>query len=1203
MREVRTRVRAALIVERALSVGAWFVAAGVALMALDWLLVLPSLFRVIDFIIGVAALFTCVHCLIVPATQFRPRLVDIARRIERAVPSTRGRLASALEFEITRVASPFAESVQQAVMPALREARHARVVDRHVLGRHAKWAALALAVAALPWLVDRQLASIGTQRLLQPWSSARWPASTNVESLVEMTHAARGMAVRLRAALTKGDPATTDVLIQWRLLAVDGSWTTREAIAPRQPDGTYEFLLEPGLAERVDFTFSTHDAESLEQVVRFVDPPTVRLVQLTVQPPAYASAVRDVVSTESTIDAVVDGVVVRADPALEGSRIDVTLWIANAPPCPSDSANEADFAAWVSRQWRPGGGAAEPAAAMSVACEGDHWKLSWNVLGNDFLDVTPTDQRGLSAPSALRVVVDAIPDERPSATMEEPAQDERVVGQADVNIVGQLADDVGLVWGAVEVERIRVGEGQTQVVSIREAIQGTAAEFKQHLSLSAVDGGCVAGDQLEVRVLAQDLAGEALGHPPVSSVVRRLRVVSRAQFEQDVASAAQAIRSQVVRADGRQEEVERASATDRRAIAQQVEVGDRIAAARDAARQLVDRLGRNGLEGESLSQAAREAAAQLEQAATEAGHAREAMQRAGEEGDAGDEAGAEAASNEAREAQRSVRDALATAAGLLERDDDLWSLRRDMERIEERLDAAQAAREALSPESAGKRAEELGARDRDRSQQAARETEQATDQARDVLDELRQRADAMAQSNPERAQAMRDAAQRAERAGLTESLEQSAEASRQNQQDQAQQSADAARAALGQMEEALEQEEKLQLESLRRKLASLVERLTALVAQSTQLAEAAAGPAAARDVADGIITLFHNTGAAQDEAGALGPDGLSMVKSISRASEQQSTAATMLRASTADRAAAAEAMGRSTLALQEALDVATAREAQAEQQQQQQRLKALRGKYLALLPEQEAVVQGVVAARDGALGGRRLLMESKKLSTQQSSVLEQLEAISSEPDVGASAAFQEAHRVAREAAMSAGSALNEGRVDDLVTGDVEVVRDVIVSIADALASESQARDRFGRDQLAGGDQGAGGGGSGPEEGELPPAAELKLLKSLQGHLSRRTRQISEGSPPRRGEAADLAARQKSVAKLVQDLADKLEEKGGEDGAPGTGTRAPGGTKERDPAGAGPGIREIPDGFGLPSGRDVRNLKDGPTSSELAECRS
>ncbi len=1200
---MRARLRAALIVERALLVGTWFVAAGVGLVALDWLLVLPSLFRVIDFVLAVAALLAFVHYFIVPATQFRPRLVDVARRVERAMPPLRGRLASALEFEIADDDSPFAKGLQDTIGPSLAEACRARVVDRGVLAKQAKRAALAVVIAAVPWMVDMHVALIGTRRLLQPWSAIRWPASTQVDSLVEVTHAARGMPVRLRAALTKGDPSATDVSITWELVGIDGGSTVREAIAPRQPDGTYEFLLEPALAERVVFRFSTPDAESLEQVVRFVDPPAVRLVQLTVQPPAYALGIRELASMEFSVNAGADGEVVRADPVLEGSRIDVTLWIAHAPPCPPSSVDDGAFATWATKQWRLGGGADDPAAEVSSTCEGDRWMISWSARGNDFLDVTPTDQRGLSAPAPLRVAIDAVPDERPSVTLEEPAQDERVVGLAAVQVVGRLTDDVGLAWGAVELDRIRVGEGQTQVVSTRHDQHGTTADLTQRLELADVGGGCVAGDQLELRVLAQDLSGEALGRPPVSSVVRRLRVVSRAQFEQDVASAAQAIRSQVVRADGRQEEVERADPTERRAIAQEVEVAERAASARESAKQLVDRLERNGLAGESLTQAAREAMAQLDQAGSEAGRARDLMQRAGEAQEAGDEASVATATRDVREAQRAVRDALATAAGLLERDDDLWSLRRDMERIEERLDAAQAARESMTPASAGKRPEELQAGDQDRSQQAMRETEQATEQARDVLDELRQRADAMAQSNPERSQAMRDAAQRAERAGLTESLEQSAEASRQNQQDQAQQSAEAARAALGQMEEALEQEEKLQLESLRRKLASLVERLTTLVAQSTQLEEAIAGRGDGRQTADMVITLFHNTGAAQDEAGAIGPDGVSMVKSIARAAEQQSATATMLRSSNVEWAGATEAMGRSTQALQEALDVAQAREAQAEQQQQQQRVDALRGKYVALLPEQEAVVRGVTAARDDTLTGRRLLMESRRLATQQSGVLEQLEAIATEPDVGASAAFQEAHRVAREAAMSAGNALNEGRVDDVVSGDAAIVLEVIAGLADALASESQAKDRFGRNQLAGGEQGAAGGGAGPEEDQLPPAAELKLLKSLQGQLSRRTRQISEGSPPRRGEAADLAARQKSVARLVQALADKLEEKGAEDAGVGGGSGPPGGTRERNPRELGPGIQENPPGFSLPSRRDVRHFRYGLHGNQLAECRT
>ncbi|MDA0802191.1 MAG: hypothetical protein O2819_00330 [Planctomycetota bacterium] len=1173
-RSARSRLRAALILERSLQVCSWFVGAGLALIVLDWAVGLPRLFRTVDFMLGVAALLGCVHYTIVPATQFRPRLADVARRIERAMPMLRGRLASALEFEIHGTNSPLAATVKDQVMATLSSVRRSPIVDRRVLRTHARRAAVVMALAALPWVIDPSWASVATQRLLRPWGLARWPASTQVDSLVEVTHAPRGMPLMMKASLTKGDPASTVVSVEWSLTADDGSVISRESMMPRQPDGTHEFLLEPGLSERVSFRFRTHDAESLEQVVRFIEPPQVRHVSLRVDPPPYATGVRQPSTHETPVDVGVDGAVFRGDPALEGSQVTVTLQLDPAPPCPTAGVGTEAMEEWTSRQWHMSGG-----SAFTARCEGSQWVLSWQAQSSDFVDITPTDQRGLAAPAPIRVAVDAVPDERPSIVLEQPTQDERVTGQATVEVSAQLADDVGLVWGALEVERLRVGQGQTQLLSTRREVNGVHAGLIEVISLAEVGGGCVAGDQLELRVLAQDLAGEAFGRTPVVSTMRRLRVVSRAQFEQDVAAAAQALRGQVVRADDRQAEVDRANPTDRRAVAQQVEVAERVASALEAAEHLVDRLERNNLGQESLAQAAREAAGQLACAGEAAGVARESMQAAGEATSNPEEQDHRA---QAREAQRQVRDSLASAAGLLERDDDLWSLRRDMERVEERLDVAGHARESMSPQSAGKRPEELDAQDRQAMQQSATETEQAATQARDLLDELRSRAESTKSSHPERAQAMRDAAQRAERAGLTESLEQAAQSSRQNQKQQAEQAAAAARAALREMEKALEEEESLQLESLRRTLASLVERLESLVARSEAAEGAAAGDGDADMVADEVISLFHATGSAQDEAGRLGPDGVGMLASISRAGEQQSAAASGLRSSPADRAGAGESLARSTRSLRDALDVARERERHAEAQQQQQRLEELRGKYLAILPLEEDVLLGSIRAREDTLAGRRLLMEARRLALLQSQVLEQLDVVSQEPEVTASAAFQEAHRIARQAAMSAGAGLTAGRVDELVSLDAEVVRDVIQSMAQALGTEAQARDRFGRDQLSGGGGGGGGGGEQPGDA-LPPAAELKVLKSLQAQLSKRTRQIAEGSPVRPGEAANLSARQQSVAQLVRDLADALEEFGREE--------APGGTGERAP---GPEIRENQPGFGLHSPRDVRNLDEAHT---------
>ncbi|MDA1007631.1 MAG: hypothetical protein O2800_01315 [Planctomycetota bacterium] len=1133
MRKTRRTLRLVLVAERTAGVLSVYVLMSTGLIVLDALVVLPALFRTINFVVGVAALLWILHIWIIPATQFHPALVDIARRIERLVPSLRGRLGSALDFESAGTKTPFTSSVQENALSTLIASQPIHIINTQRARRSWLKCLGLFALVAIATTAQPERTAIGIERLIRPWSGARWPATTEVKSLVDVTHAASGIPVLLQATLLRGDKSTVDVAVEWTATQRDGTTTTRSARMPLQPDGTFEFLLEPGDADRIRFVFSTRDSETLEQIIRFVDPPEVKHISLRTNPPEYAASLAGSTEFDTDVFAAAEGQTIRIDPILEGSQVVLGVMLTEDVPCPP--ADDAARVHWLKTQV----GLDNPPPDLKLECDARIWTIRWCAATNISAELFPTDSRGLSALAPIRLIVDVAQDEPPLVSIQEPTEDIRVLANAVVELKANLSDDIGIAWSGIEIQRTRVGEGMTQVRSDHRDLQGQTAAISE--SISPIELGSQPGDQLEVRVTVQDVFGQATqSRLAVESAVRRIRIISRAQFEEDVSTAVEALRVQVTRADARQVETMRTTALDRRSLMQQVEVGERVSAAQAATEQLKKRLDQNGLGGEALAQSLREASRLLGDAVEHAGEARDALSEASEETS---DVAREQQESSARTAQESVRDDLASAAALLERDEDTWTLRRDIERIAERLDAAQQKRDQSSARSQGQTPGELSPEDRETIESAAAETDTAAQQARDLVEELHERSKALQQTQPERSQALRDAAENAEQSGLVESVEKSAQATRQNQSQAAAEAAANAREALDQLQEDLEQEEQLQLEILKRRLASLTESIQSLVSTSTVIERMVADVTEVIPPLEPIGSLYKNTMAVIDEALAVGADGVSVARHLTRAAEHQATAATTLRSEKPSLQSLGESMAHSTESLNAALSESRAQEQQAEEQAQIALLERLHGRYSALLAQQATILSDTQLLMNGDWSGRRRLIECRRIAEEESAVLTSLDAIGAGEDVVSSAAFQEAHRVAREAAVGAIATLREGTTDDWVLAREETVLGVIGGFVGALAQEQQARDRFARDQLSNQNQNAGGGA--PPQGDqdpIPPIAELRVLKALQTQIAARTRRIAEGGVQLPGEIADLSARQKAVADLAEKLAKSLEEK-------------------------------------------------------------
>ena len=401
----------------------------------------------------VAFIVLDVRAIVLPALRFRPTTVELALRIERMRPELAGRLASAIEFDVTgqRIAS---ELASRAVTDAEERAVGAD------LGRVLRYRPALLRLgamfivilgAALFALLDSNSASIAAQRVLWPWGGAAWPSRTGVESLVaDGLVAARGRPLALRARLTSGDPEKERVRVEYRVVRNDSSSVSAtsdspdwiEAILARQPSGDFERLVDTGgsveggaFEERIEFRFRTSDALTEIATIRLVEPPAISDSTMRIIAPEYASRV-----ITPRIEAVGDGTDPRSilrDPVLEGSSVSLELRFTRSLPF-----DEAHSKIRVENARSD----SELLDSQIVIDPHDPTRSTVSCIarGPTRISVELVDADGIAQDEPLVFSFDTIEDRAPSASIVEPLQDESVVSDAKVEMRADARDDLEL---------------------------------------------------------------------------------------------------------------------------------------------------------------------------------------------------------------------------------------------------------------------------------------------------------------------------------------------------------------------------------------------------------------------------------------------------------------------------------------------------------------------------------------------------------------------------------------------------------------------------------------------------------------------------------------------------------------------------------------------------------------------------------------
>jgi hypothetical protein len=1212
---LRRVARVQLVVQRAGVILAALFAGALVVGVLDYVLRLPMPLRLVLWAGGLGTALWWAWRRVVPAARFSPSLTEVALRIEQSEAGRRaglaGVLASGLELGRSGGDGARADLAQAAATRAAEGVARLPGAGAFMDARPLRRAlgmllAVAAPIVALTVLTP-DLARIGWARVATPWTGESWPKRTQVVNATRPSAHALGAPIPLRALLTRtaSREGATDVGVEYRVIVNGEPGPVRRALMTSQrrratfDPGSGERVVEGELFERLldtvsmgtgdpearvelEYVFVTADDRSAAWKVLLSEPPAIRGASAEVTPPAY---VADLLGSDAAQGGVAHGGILGGGvrdlgagrderavlgPVLAGSRVRLRLDLNKRVP----GAPEGDLRGWIARTL-PG---LEDAGELEASFAGARWEVSFRADASVRLPVMLVDEAGIGATEEATFRVDVLEDRPALAAVVEPPADESVLAGARIEVVGEGRDDVALAWVRQyhEVARPPAGsegapaerEGEPIQLSHGAPADGTRAALTRVRAGGVLDLaplGLRAGDEVWLETHAQDALGAAEGREPSRSARRRLRVIGESEFVEQVRAELSGVRESAKRLAGDQERLrgrlERAAGDPEAAGDQaraQAALGERLTPMGDVLRRLSARVERNRLDDESLAGMLRDAQEFVDGAGNQSDAATGALDELAK-GQASPEARAQSAAN-AEAAQRGVEEELTALANLLDRGQDSWAVRRELERLlaEQRQVGAQTR--AAGEATRGRAPEQLTRNEREDLERVARRQREAGQRADAIVESLLQRAQAMEQGDSAQAASMRAAAARAQQEQLADLQRRAAEQVERNQTGQAEAMQAQAERAIERVLEELERSEARRDEQLRRALAEITESIERLIEAQTREIDRLAGaiggtPPGAGEVAldSAMIALNQNTLGVQARVRETMRGATRLIDLLGAAGDAQASAIGGLRLGDLGEADAAERL--SLARLRDALEEAQKMEEEAGEREAMRRRAELRRAYA-----EAAEAQAALVGRSEPLAGRELnrreRTEVRGLGEVQSELRERMAQVrSGTQELEEAKVFEFAHRRLDEAMARAAEGLRGGTIAAPTLRDQRAALRILQGLVRSLTNDR--RDDEFREDDGGGGGGGGGGGAGGEQPLIPPLAELKLLRAMQGEAADLTRELDDAPDASPAELGALRALQQELARRARELLEAMEStRGGPAVEPGAKPEAP-----------------------------------------------
>jgi hypothetical protein len=1178
---VRRILRTLLIVERT----GWLIAGAVATLLvvalLDYVLRTPGWLRTGLLAVLIASLIAAFRSRVRPAINFRPGVEELALRLERTEPARGAGLSNVLASGVnlgTHLPGAGEGSLAQPVVAAASRGFAKLPLSKIINPTRAIVASLlaSVAVLSIPMAAafEPALTWIGLRRVLVPWSDASWPRRTEVVTLARGQVHPLGSALAIQGALLKGiaGPEGTRIDAHYRIRQGDIVGPERRVTLTNQERSVsamrrdergqdqpatgvlFERLLEPGALVlgdnpkdqtegEIEYWLTTSDDRTPSVKLKLVPPPAIESALATIEPPAYASGLvprRELDLGPGTDErASVTGV-------LAGSPVKLMLTFNKPLPKPASSASG------LPEDWliaSLGGALRDELLATGGRVEWGERSvtLSWPARSSVRMAIKLVDQFGVESTQESSVRVEVVPDRAPEVTITKPAEDLDVLPTASVPWSAEARDDLSLVslTGQYRIATKAQGsQGAAPEPTGNVVTMGSAAPTSVARTLTV--GGTlelssakvVPGQELWLSAVAIDaFPDQSVGGRPATSPVRKLRVISPEQFAEQVWSELSGVRRSAMRLSEQQErlrqDVQRGK-DSAQAQREQQGVSENLTRMNEAIEKINKRVEQSNIGEPELSAIIRETkelGKKAEQAAAQAGQQLREAQQSERDGQAQQAKDQRDGAQKQQDQSARTLDQLAEA---LDRGQDSWTSKRALERlVQDQKDLRQQTGK-FGQETVGKNAQQLTGEQRQQADQLAQKQEELAQRTSEAIDKMNKRAEQLQKTDPATAQALQQAAQRGAKANVSEQMQQSAKQIRENQQQNAQQQQEASAKTLENMLEELKQASKSRDATLKRELASLIESLDTLIKlQELNLAAlVAAIPQQAFAGLDAQMIRLHTaTLAVADQARSSGRETRSIAETIDAAATAQSQAITGLRAASVDAANVQTSEDESLTKLKQAREQAQKLQDQAQKRDEDRQRAELKKAYREMLTEQTEIVALTNELAGKELDRRSRLSANQLGDRQEALKLKARELLDKTQELKDADMFALAHERLDAGATASASALREPKLDGVLKARQAGVVRVLQSLVDALSEDKDEKD-FREGEQGGGDGNSGGG---QPQGVLPPIAQLKLLRSLQGEALALTRAASEAA----GEDASRLAGE--ALKLQTDLTGKAQE--------------------------------------------------------------
>ena len=443
----------------------------------------------------------------------------------------------------------------------------------------------------------------------------------------------------------------------------------------------------------------------------------------------------------------------------------------------------------------------------------------------------------------------------------------------------------------------------------------------------------------------------------------------------------------------------------------------------------------------------------------------------------------------------------------------------------------------MLPKTAGRSMDQLDEAQRRDLKQLSGRQQNLSQRAGALTQQMQATAEAMqrgetAEQELATAEALAQAAATAQRKGLPHTMEQAADAAESNRLGDAGKMQNESMQVIEQMLEQIGGQEQRRREILRRRLEQLAQAIEKLVKRQDAHLQLLDQVVSLVGLDQTLATLRRNTLSVEDDARRSNKTE-TVAEELARAATQQADAVSALRSDQHDPAADSETVALDHL--REALALIRQMKDAAEQEQMRKQREQLRQAYQDLARKQVELRGRTEPFAETEKPSRRERALIVRLGHQQEDVRIAAHELAEENETPL--LFEHLHTLIDEQAQQVVTQLRGGAARNPVLRHQQRIADVLVLLADAL-------DMQGPEQEFDGPAGGGGGGGG-NDAVIPPAAQLKLFRSMQQSIYDRTRRTDENrdadAEQRDHAVTELSAEQDELAGLGEKMIESMRQ--------------------------------------------------------------